>query len=65
MSDHEQNNPGNDNDTDRIGMPGGDRTAPPGEARGHGDPQPGHGNDDERGHKGDNDTDRIGMPGGD
>jgi hypothetical protein len=66
MSDHEHNHPGHgdDNETDRIGMPGGDRAVPnPG--RGHDDPQPDHGNDDERGHKPDADTDRIGMPGGD
>ncbi|HYF64321.1 MAG TPA: hypothetical protein VD886_15975 [Herpetosiphonaceae bacterium] len=63
MSDHEHNNPGNDNDTDRIGLPGGERSE--GKGRGHDDPQPGHGNDDERGHRGgDNDTDRIGLPGG-
>ena len=66
MSDQEQNHPGHhdDNDTDRIGMPGGERVPPPGEARGHSDPQPDHGNDDEHGHHPDADTDRIGMPGG-
>lgn len=57
MSDHEHNNPGNDNDTDRIGRPGGERSGHnPGD-----DPNPGRGNDDE--HRA-SDDDRIGRPGG-
>ena len=66
MSDHEHNHPGNDNDTDRIGLPGGNRSESGDEhAHTNDDPQPGHGKDDEHGHHKDGDDgERIGLPGG-